>query len=279
MIRDITIGQYYPVDSVVHRLDPRVKLAGTLLFIIAIFFVNNYVGFALAVLMFAVVVKLSKIPFSYMVRGLKAVLVLLIFSVLMNLFLIHDGNVLVHFWIITITDKGVITALFLSLRLTLLVLGSSMMTLTTTPLALTDGLEKALRPLKKIHIPVHEISMMMSIALRFIPILLEETDKIMKAQQARGADFESGNILQRAKAMVPILVPLFISAFRRADDLATAMESRCYRGDVGRTRMNELVYSRRDKIAYVIIIVCTAILIASRYLPLEALIGGAGGTM
>ena len=279
MIRDITIGQYYPVDSVVHRLDPRVKLAGTLLFIIAIFFVNNYVGFALAVLMFAAVVKLSKIPFSYMVRGLKAVLVLLIFSVLMNLFLIHDGNVLVHFWIITITDKGVITALFLSLRLTLLVLGSSMMTLTTTPLALTDGLEKALRPLKKIHIPVHEISMMMSIALRFIPILLEETDKIMKAQQARGADFESGNILQRAKAMVPILVPLFISAFRRADDLATAMESRCYRGDVGRTRMNELVYSRRDKIAYVIIIVCTAILIASRYLPLEALIGGAGGTM
>ncbi len=279
MIRDITIGQYYPVDSVIHRLDPRVKLAGTLLFIIAIFFVNNYVGFALAVLMFAAVVKLSKIPFSYMVRGLKAVLILLIFSVLMNLFLIHDGNVLVHFWIITITDKGVITALFLSLRLTLLVLGSSLMTLTTTPLALTDGLEKAMRPLKKIHVPVHEISMMMSIALRFIPILLEETDKIMKAQQARGADFESGNLLQRAKAMVPILVPLFISAFRRADDLATAMESRCYRGDVGRTRMNELVYSKRDKIAYIILLVCTAILIASRYLPLEALIGGAGGTM
>ena len=185
MLRDITIGQYYPVDSPVHRLDPRVKLAGTFLFIISIFFVNNAVGFLLALAMFAAVVKLSRIPFFYMVRGLKTIVILLVFSVVMNLFLIKDGTVLVRFWIITITDRGVKNAFFLGLRLILLVLGSSLMTLTTTPLSLTDGMEKAMRPLKKIHIPVHEISMMMSIALRFIPILLEETDKIMKAQQAR----------------------------------------------------------------------------------------------
>ena len=211
MLRDITIGQYYPVDSPVHRLDPRVKLAGTFLFIISIFFVNNAVGFLLALAMFAAVVKLSRIPFFYMVRGLKTIVILLVFSVVMNLFLIKDGTVLVRFWIITITDRGVKNAFFLGLRLILLVLGSSLMTLTTTPLSLTDGMEKAMRPLKKIHIPVHEISMMMSIALRFIPILLEETDKIMKAQQARGADFETGNLIERAKAMVPILVPLFIT--------------------------------------------------------------------
>ena len=214
MIRDITIGQYYPVDSPIHRLDPRVKLAATFLFIIGIFCVDNFLGFGLA-----------------------------------------------------ITDQGVYTAAFLGLRLILLVLGSSVMTLTTTPLELTDGIEKAMRPLKKIRVPVHEIAMMMSIALRFIPILLEETDKIMKAQQARGADFESGNILQRAKSMVPILVPLFISAFRRADDLATAMEARCYRGDVGRTRMKEMVYRVQDKIAYVVIFLGLAILIASRFVP------------
>ncbi|MBQ7063646.1 MAG: energy-coupling factor transporter transmembrane protein EcfT [Firmicutes bacterium] len=279
MIRDITIGQYYPSDSVIHRLDPRVKLAGTLLYIISIFFVQNWIGFVLAILMFGVVVKMAKIPLSYMVRGLKSILILLIFSVVMNLFLIREGKVLVHFWIITITDKGVMTAGFLAMRLTLLVLGSSLMTLTTTPLALTDGLERAMRPLKKIHVPVHEIAMMMSIALRFIPILLEETDKIIKAQQARGADFESGNLLQRAKAMVPILVPLFISAFRRAEDLATAMESRCYRGDVGRTRMKELVYSRNDKIAYVLILLGAALLIASRYLPFASLFAGTGGTI
>ena len=267
MIRDITIGQYYPVDSPIHRLDPRVKLAATFLFIIGIFCVDNFLGFGLAILMLALVVYKAKIPFSYLLRGLKAIFILLIFSVVMNLFLNRQGETLVSFWIITITDQGVYTAAFLGLRLILLVLGSSVMTLTTTPLELTDGIEKAMRPLKKIRVPVHEIAMMMSIALRFIPILLEETDKIMKAPQARGADFESGNILQRAKSMVPILVPLFISAFRRADDLATAMEARCYRGDVGRTRMKEMVYRVQDKIAYVVIFLGLAILIASRFVP------------
>ena len=267
MIRDITIGQYYPVDSPIHRLDPRVKLAATFLFIIGIFCVDNFLGFGLAILMLALVVYKAKIPFSYLLRGLKAIFILLLFSVVMNLFLNRQGEVLVSFWIITITDQGVYTAAFLGLRLILLVLGSSIMTLTTTPLELTDGIEKAMRPLKKIRVPVHEIAMMMSIALRFIPILLEETDKIMKAQQARGADFESGNILQRAKSMVPILVPLFISAFRRADDLATAMEARCYRGDVGRTRMKEMVYRVQDKIAYVVIFLGLSILIASRFVP------------
>ena len=267
MIRDITIGQYYPVDSPIHRLDPRVKLAATFLFIIGIFCVDNFLGFGLAILMLALVVYKAKIPFSYLLRGLKAIFILLIFSVVMNLFLNRQGEVLVSFWIITITDQGVYTAAFLGLRLILLVLGSSVMTLTTTPLELTDGIEKAMRPLKKIRVPVHEIAMMMSSALRFIPILLEETDKIMKAQQARGADFESGNILQRAKSMVPILVPLFISAFRRADDLATAMEARCYRGDVGRTRMKEMVYRVQDKIAYVVIFLGLAVLIASRFVP------------
>ncbi|MFR8087862.1 MAG: energy-coupling factor transporter transmembrane component T family protein [Lachnospirales bacterium] len=267
MIRDITIGQYYPVDSPIHRLDPRVKLAATFLFIIGIFCVDNFLGFGLAILMLALVVYKAKIPFSYLLRGLKAIFILLIFSVVMNLFLNRQGEELVSFWIFTITDQGVYTAAFLGLRLILLVLGSSVMTLTTTPLELTDGIEKAMRPLKKIRVPVHEIAMMMSIALRFIPILLEETDKIMKAQQARGADFESGNILQRAKSMVPILVPLFISAFRRADDLATAMEARCYRGDVGRTRMKEMVYRVQDKIAYVIIFGGLAILIVSRFVP------------
>ena len=267
MIRDITIGQYYPVDSPIHRLDPRVKLAATFLFIIGIFCVDNFLGFGLAILMLALVVYKAKIPFSYLLRGLKAIFILLIFSVVMNLFLNRQGETLVSFWIITITDQGVYTAAFLGLRLILLVLGSSVMTLTTTPLELTDGIEKAMRPLKKIRVPVHEIAMMMSIAMRFIPILLEETDKIMKAQQARGADFESGNILQRAKSMVPILVPLFISAFRRADDLATAMEARCYRGDVGRTRMKEMVYRVQDKIAYVVIFLGLAILIASRFVP------------
>ena len=267
MIRDITIGQYYPANSPIHRLDPRVKLFATFMFIIAVFCVNNFAGFGLAILMFALVVHQSTIPFRYMLRGLKAIFILLIFSVIMNLLLNRQGEVVFQFWILTITDEGIYTAAFIGLRLILLVLGSSLMTLTTTPLELTDAIEKSMRPLKKIHVPVHEIAMMMSIALRFIPILLEETDKIMKAQQARGADFESGNLLQRAKSMVPILVPLFISAFRRADELATAMEARCYRGDVGRTRMKEMVYSKKDKAAYVWVFAGLALLIATRWIP------------
>lgn len=268
MIRDITIGQYYPAKSVIHDLDPRVKLGGTLLYIIALFFVKNFTGFFLAGAMFFTVVFLSKIPVGYMFRGLKAIVILLMFSVVMNLLFNTQGNVLVHFWVITITDQGLFYAVFLAIRLILLVMGSSLMTLTTTPLELTDGMEKALRPLKKIRVPVHELSMMMSIALRFIPILLEETDKIMKAQQARGADFETGSLLQRAKAMVPILVPLFVSAFRRAEELATAMEARCYRGDIGRTRMYEMVYDRKDKIAYLILLTSFILLIVSGMIPM-----------
>ena len=249
MLRDITLGQYYPVDSAVHRLDPRTKLFGTMVYIISLFIADNIGGYLLATLALAAVIRLTKVPFGFMVRGLKAVLILLLISVSFNLFL-TDGETLVKFWIFRITREGLSLALFMALRLIYLVIGSSVMTLTTTPNQLTDALESLLGPLKKIHVPVHEISMMMSIALRFIPILLEETDKIMKAQMARGADFESGNIIQRVKNMVPLLVPLFISAFRRANDLALAMEARCYHGGEGRTQMKPLRYQTRDYAAY-----------------------------
>ena len=213
MIRDITIGQFYPADSILHRLDPRVKFIGTFLFLISLFVADSFWGYALATVFLAAAIGLSKVP---------------------------------------VTREGVVQAVKIGIRLIYLVIGSSIMTLTTTPNQLTDGMEKILAPLNKIKVPVHEISMMMSIALRFIPILMEETDKIMKAQIARGADFESGNIIQRAKSMVPLLVPLFISAFRRADDLAMAMEARCYHGGDNRTQMKPLVYHRRDYAAYVI---------------------------
>lgn len=251
MLREITLGQYYPVDSVVHRLDPRTKLFGTLVFIVSLFLSNNIWGYVLATIVLAAVIKLTNVPFSYMVRGLKAILFLLLISVSFNLFL-TSGEVLVQFWIFKITKEGIRTAGFMAVRLIYLVLGSTIMTLTTTPNELTDGLEKSMGFLNKVGVPVHEISMMMSIALRFIPILVEETDKIMKAQMARGADFESGNLIQKAKAMVPLLVPLFISAFRRATDLAMAMEARCYRGGSGRTKMKPLHYESRDRISYVL---------------------------
>lgn len=251
MIRDITLGQYYPVDSVVHRLDPRTKLFGTLVFIISLFISDSIWGYLLATVFLAGVIRLSKVPFSFMVRGLKAVMVLLLISVSFNLFL-TEGTPIFQIWILKMTWEGVRMAGFMALRLIYLVIGSSVMTLTTTPNELTDGLEKSLGFLKRVGVPVHEISMMMSIALRFIPILIEETDKIMKAQMARGADFESGNLIQKAKSMVPLLVPLFISAFRRATDLAMAMEARCYRGGEGRTKMKPLVYQRRDGLAYLV---------------------------
>ena len=249
MIRDITIGQYYPADSVVHRLDPRVKLMGTIVFLISLFLFDGFVGYIVATLFFGGAIWLSKVPLKFMLKGLKAVFMLLAISVLFNLFL-TDGVVVVQIWKIKITREGIRLAVFMAIRLVYLILGSSLMTLTTTPNNLTDGMEKALAPLRRFRVPVHEISMMMSIALRFIPILLEETDKIMKAQQARGADFESGNLIQRAKSMVPILVPLFLSAFRRANDLAMAMEARCYRGGEGRTKMKPLQYQKRDYITY-----------------------------
>jgi energy-coupling factor transport system permease protein len=252
MIRDITLGQYYQTESVIHRLDPRVKLAATILFMISLFCVSNFFGYAVAMLFLTIVIHLSKVPFKFMIKGMKPILIILIITVTVNLFL-TPGEAIIQFWKITITKEGVILAGRMGLRLSFLIIGSSIMTLTTTPNQLTDGMERGLWPLKKIHVPVHEIAMMMSIALRFIPILLEETDKIMKAQLAKGADFESGNVFKRVKAMIPILVPLFISAFRRANDLAMAMEARCYRGGEGRTKMKPLGYRKRDFFAYIYI--------------------------
>ena len=266
MIRDITIGQYYPADSVLHRLDPRVKLAGTMVFLISLFLFNNLIGYVVAGLFLATMIKISKVPFSFIVRGLKTIVILMLFTVVFNLFL-TEGTILWQWKFIKITIEGIQTAVFMSLRLIFLIIGSSLMTLTTTPNQLTDGLETGLAPLKKLHLPIHEISMMMSIALRFIPILLEETDKIMKAQMARGADFESGNLFKKAKNLIPLLVPLFISAFRRANDLAMAMEARCYHGGAGRTKMKPLVYKARDRVAYLVLIGYFAVIIASRYAP------------
>ena len=263
MLRDITLGQYYPVDSVIHRLDPRTKLLGTLLFIISLFCMDSAWGYGLAALFLAMTIRLSKVPLKFMVRGLKAVLVLLLISVSFNLFL-TPGREIFRLGFLKITWEGMRTALFMAVRLIFLVLGSSVMTLTTTPNELTDGLEKGLGFLKKVGVPVHEVAMMMSIALRFIPILIEEADKIMKAQMARGADFESGNIVQRAKSMVPLLVPLFISAFRRATGLAMAMEARCYRGGEGRTKMKPLRYHRRDRLAQLLLVLYLAAVIVLR---------------
>ena len=253
MLRDITLGQYYQTESVIHKLDPRVKLGGTLLYIISLFLFENVYGYVLAALFLVIVIKFSKVPFKFMVRGMRAILFLLLLTVVFNLFL-TPGEPLISLWKLTITKEGLAVAVFMAIRLTFLIIGSSIMTLTTTPNNLTDGMEKMMSPLKVLKVPVHEVAMMMSIALRFIPILLEETDKIMKAQIARGADFESGNLLQRAKAMVPLLVPLFLSAFRRANDLAMAMEARCYRGGEGRTKMKPLVYKKIDFMAYGFII-------------------------
>ena len=249
MLRDITLGQYYQTESMIHRMDPRVKLGGTILFIISLFFFKNYAGYVIAALFLGMVIRLSKVPFKFMVKGMKTIVMLMLITVVFNLFL-TPGTPLFTIWKLTITQEGLKMAISMAIRLTLLIIGSSVMTLTTTPNNLTDGMEKMMGPLKVFKVPVHEVAMMMSIALRFIPILLEETDKIMKAQIARGADFESGNIFKRAKAMVPLLVPLFISAFRRANDLAMAMEARCYRGGEGRTKMKPLIYHKRDYIAY-----------------------------
>ena len=254
MIRDITIGQYYPANSLIHRLDPRVKLLGTIVFVVTVFFVNDLVGLILATAALAAVIGLSKVPLKYMLKGLKAIFILMLFTVLLNIFL-TPGTELVRFGIFKVTKEGLVLAGKTAIRLIYLIVGSTIMTLTTTPNHLTDGLEKALGPLKKIHFPVHELAMTMSIALRFIPILMEETDKIMKAQQARCADFESGNLIQRIKSLIPILVPLFISAIRRANDLAMAMEARCYHGGVGRTKMKPLVCARRDYLAYMAILI------------------------
>ncbi len=260
MLRDITLGQYYQTDSVIHRLDSRVKLVATIAYIISLFIVSNYWGYIIAALFLVFIIRLSNVPFKFMIKGMRAILFLLILTVVFNLFL-TPGDVIFSVWKISITKQGVETAIMMAVRLSFLIIGSSVMTLTTTPNNLTDGLESLLSPLKKIRVPVHEVAMMMSIALRFIPILMEETDKIMKAQIARGADFESGNLLKKAKSLIPLLVPLFISAFRRANDLAMAMEARCYRGGEHRTKMKPLVYKKWDYLSYLVILCYLAVCI------------------
>lgn len=260
MLKDLTLGQYYPAESPIHRLDPRVKLAGTLVFIITLFFGQSVWLYLSATVYLTVMIRLSKVPVRYIVRGLKTIVMLILLSALFNLFL-TPGDLLIKLGPLTITRQGLVMAVFMVIRLIYLIMGSSILTLTTSPNQLTDGMEKGLSWLKVFHVPVHEIAMMMTIALRFIPILVDETDKIIKAQKARGADFESGNIMQRAKAMIPILVPLFISAFRRANDLAMAMEARCYHGSEGRTRMKPLIYQRRDIMAYLFLAVYFAFML------------------
>ena len=260
MLRDITIGQYYNTDSILHRLDARVKLLGTLVFLVSLFLKRDVLAYVSITVVLITMIRLSHVPFSFMVKGLKMVWILLLLTVPMNLFL-TQGEVLVSWKMFSITREGIETAVFTVVRLIYLIIGSSLMTLTTTPNQLTDGLEKGLGFLKVIKVPVHEIAMMMSIALRFIPILMEETDKIMKAQMARGADFESGKLFKRIKSLIPLFIPLFISAFRRANDLAMAMEARCYRGGQGRTKMKPLIYEKRDKIAYLLMFIYLAVVI------------------
>lgn len=253
MIRDITIGQYYPTNSLIHELDARTKIALIFGFIISLFFGTHLLSYAFAALMLASVIRLSKVPFKFMIKGLNSIMILIVFTVLINVFMTPNGTILFEYKFIHITLEGIIAALAMAIRLIMLIIGSSILTLTTSPIDLTDAIERLLKPLERIRVPAHEIAMMMTIALRFIPILLEETDKIMKAQMARGADFETGGLIKKAKSLVPLLVPLFISAFRRADDLAMAMEARCYRGGEGRTKMKQLKYKQGDYITYVLI--------------------------
>ena len=245
MLKDITLGQYFPGTSLAHRLDPRTKLLLTVLYIVILFSAKWFVSYGVVAALLVVGVKVSGVAPKALVRGLKPILFIICFTAVLNLFY-TPGQVLASFWIFQITREGILTAFFMVLRITMLIMGTFLLTYTTSPIALTDGLETLLGPLKRVRVPVHELAMIMSIALRFIPTLIEETDKIMSAQKARGADFESGNLLQRAKALVPILVPLFISAFRRADELAVAMECRCYHGGQGRTKLHVLRYQMRD---------------------------------
>ena len=260
MLKDITIGQYYPSESVVHKLDPRLKILLTLAYIVAIFFIGNFWGFLALGVGCVLLSKVSKIPVKYLLKSLKPLIVLMAITALLNLFM-TDGKVIWQWGILRITEEGISMAAFMLLRVSFLVLGTSFLTYTTTPITLTAGIESLLKPLKKIKVPAHEIAMMMSIALRFIPTLIEETDKIMAAQKARGAALSEGNILKRAKALIPILIPLFISAFRRADELAVAMESRCYHGGDNRTKMNSLRYGKKDTVAlFVFVLAFTGIL-------------------
>ena len=257
MLKDVTLGQFFPGNSVAHKLDPRTKLILTVLYIVALFCAKSFVSYGLMVALLILSIKVSGVSPKALFRGLKPVLVIICFTAVLNLFY-TPGEALVQFWIFKITKEGILTAFFMVLRITMLIMGTFLLTYTTSPIALTDGMETLLGPLKKIKVPVHELAMMMSIALRFIPTLIEETDKIMSAQKARGADFENGSLMQRVKALVPILVPLFISAFRRADELATAMECRCYQGGAGRTKMKLLRFHREDFSAFGIVAVLIA---------------------
>lgn len=263
MLKDITIGQYLPGNSFVHKLDPRVKILLSLLYIAILFIVNNFYGYVAIVAFTFLVIYIAKIPPKFIFKGLKPILWIIAFTAVLNL-LLTPGNIIYQLGPLKITDKGVYIAVFMVLRLVFLIIGTSILTLTTSPISLTDGIERLLNPFKKIGLPAHELAMMMTIALRFIPTLIEETDKIMKAQMARGADFESGSIINRAKSLVPILVPLFISSFRRAEDLATAMEARCYRGGEGRTRLKQLKVEKRDYIAVFSLLILFTISILSR---------------
>lgn len=250
-MKTITIGQYIPTDSLIHRLDPRTKIMATLFYVILLFFVRNYTSYLLILGYLILITSLAQLKFKYLYKGLKGIFVLILFTTALNLFLTQgQGEPLFRLGFLKVYSEGLRLASYMTLRLLFLVLGTSLLTLTTSPIELTDGIEKLLSPFRRFGMPAHELAMMMSIALRFIPTLMDETDKIMKAQMARGADFESGNLVRRAKSLIPILVPLFISSFRRAEDLAMAMEARCYRGGEGRTRMKRLAYTRRDYIAY-----------------------------
>ena len=265
MIKDITIGQYIPGESFVHKLDARVKILFSLLFIIDLFLIKEFSGYIVIFIFTMMAIIVSKIQFRYIYKGLKPIFKLMIITALFNVFLTR-GNVLLWQWgFIKIYKEGIVTAIFMILRLTFLIIGTSLLTLTTSPIELTDGIEKLLGPFKKIGVPAHELAMMMTIALRFIPTLMDETDKIMKAQKARGADFESGSIVNRAKSLIPLLVPLFISSFRRADELAMAMEARCYRGGEGRTRMKILKVTSRDYVGMIVMSALTIIVIYMRF--------------
>ncbi|MCD5410828.1 MAG: energy-coupling factor transporter transmembrane protein EcfT [Clostridiales bacterium] len=259
MLKDITIGQHYPTGSVVHKLDPRTKIIAVFVFIITLFLVDNFMAYGFVAVFVLLCIMISKIPMKYIIKGLKPLTFIILFTLMINSFMIA-GEIIISIGPLSITKEGLYQGSFMAVRLIMLVIGTSLLTLTTSPITLTDGIESLLNPLKKIGVPAHELAMMMTIALRFIPTLLEETDKIMKAQMARGADFESGSLIKRSKSLVPLLVPLFTSAFRRADDLAMAMEARCYRGGEGRTRMKQLKYYKRDFVAIVIVVSMFAIL-------------------
>ena len=265
MLKDITIGQYYPTNSIIHKLDARVKLIATFIFMVSLFIINKFWPYLIVVGSLMAVVAMSKIPSKYIIKGLKPLKWIIVFTFVINIFFL-PGDPIWSFGFIKITSQGLSQAVFMALRLIFLVVGTSLLTLTTSPIELTDGIEKLLNPLRKIGFPVHELAMMMTIALRFIPTLLDETDKIMKAQMSRGADFESKNIINRAKNLVPLLIPLFISAFRRADELAMAMEARCYRGGYNRTKMKQSIMTKADYIAYAIQFIYLGVIVVIRFI-------------